>query len=163
MVDSSSLRVADADRERLVEELREHSVAGRLSAEEFEERLGLAYGARTRADVEAVRVDLPMTAKALERAQSQRRTELRGRVVQEAVGSAGASVVSVGIWLASGAHGSFWPIWIILFTVLPLLRDGWRLFGPDPDLDTVEARLRARREHRLDRERRHSHRRRITR
>jgi hypothetical protein len=163
MSDPSSLRVADADRERLVEELREHTVAGRLTAEEFEERLGLAYSATTRADVEAIRVDLPMTAKALERAQSQRRTQLRGRLIQEGIGSVGASAVSVAIWLASGAQGNFWPIWVILFTLLPLLRDGWRLFGPAPDLETVEARLHARREHRLDRERRRSHYRRLPR
>jgi len=38
MSDSSSLRVADADREQLEEELREHMLAGRLTPEEFEER-----------------------------------------------------------------------------------------------------------------------------
>ena len=37
MSDLSSLRVADADREQLVEELREHTVAGRLTSDELEE------------------------------------------------------------------------------------------------------------------------------
>ena len=46
---SSSLRVADADREQLVEELREHALAGRLTSEELEERIGGAYSATTRA------------------------------------------------------------------------------------------------------------------
>jgi Domain of unknown function (DUF1707) len=51
--------VADDDREATIEELREHLLAGRLSAEEFEERLAAAQRARTRADLDAVRVDLP--------------------------------------------------------------------------------------------------------
>jgi DUF1707 SHOCT-like domain len=85
MSDPSSLRIADADRERLSDELREHMLAGRLTPEEFEERLGLAYGAG--------------------------------------------------------------------------VRDGWRLFGPAPDEEAVEARLSARREHRLARDERRSRRR----
>ena len=51
--------IADADRERAIEELREHMLSGRLNAEEFEDRLGSAHSARTRADLDAVRTDLP--------------------------------------------------------------------------------------------------------
>ena len=62
---SPTERIADADRERAVEELREHMLVGRLTAEEFEDRLGSAHAARTRADLDAVRVDLPMSPAAL--------------------------------------------------------------------------------------------------
>jgi hypothetical protein len=58
-VHSPGERIADADRERAIEELREHMVVGRLTAEEFEERLDLAQRARTRADLDALRSDLP--------------------------------------------------------------------------------------------------------
>jgi hypothetical protein len=51
--------VADTDRERTVEELRAHLLAGRLNAEEFEERVASAHAARTQADLEAVTVNLP--------------------------------------------------------------------------------------------------------
>ena len=51
--------VADADRESAVEELRGHLLAGRLTAEEFESRIGSAHAARTCADLDAVRADLP--------------------------------------------------------------------------------------------------------
>jgi hypothetical protein len=156
MADSSSLRVADADRERLAEELREHMLAGRLTSEEFEERLGLAYSATTRADLDAIKVDLPMSPASVQRALAQRRTQLRGRLIQEASGSLIGSVVCVVIWLAAGASGSFWPIWVILFSLLPLLRDGWRLYGPAPDEESVEAHLAARRSRQLAREQRHS-------
>jgi DUF1707 SHOCT-like domain len=69
---SPTERIADADRERVIEELREHMLAGRLNPEEFEERLGSAHTARTRADLEAVRIDLPMRP-ALQPALSERR------------------------------------------------------------------------------------------
>jgi class 3 adenylate cyclase len=52
-------RVADADRDRTVTQLREHVVEGRLTLDEFSERVGLALQARTRGDVLAVMADLP--------------------------------------------------------------------------------------------------------
>jgi Domain of unknown function (DUF1707) len=61
MVYSPTERVADADRERVIEELREHMLAGRLDTDEFEERLGSAQTARTRADLDAARTDLPVS------------------------------------------------------------------------------------------------------
>jgi hypothetical protein len=53
--------VADADRERVIGELREHMLVGRLTAAEFEERLGAAHRARTRADLDAVTAGLPLS------------------------------------------------------------------------------------------------------
>jgi hypothetical protein len=150
--DSSSLRVADADREQVADELREHMVAGRLTQEEFEERLDRAYKASTRAELDALKVDLPISPATLQRALSRRKADLRRRLVQEGGGAVSISIVCVAIWVATGASGSFWPVWVILFTLLPLVRDAWRLLGPAPDLEAVEARMRARREHQLARE-----------
>jgi hypothetical protein len=56
---SPSELVADIDRERAIEELRGHLLSGRLNDEEFEERIAAAHRARTRADLEAVTVNLP--------------------------------------------------------------------------------------------------------
>jgi purine-cytosine permease-like protein len=56
---SPSERIADADREKAIEQLREHMLAGRLNADEFEDRLGTAHKARTRAELDAARTDLP--------------------------------------------------------------------------------------------------------
>ena len=52
-------RVSDADRERAVGELREHSVAGRLTLEELSDRIETAYTARTAGELERVTADLP--------------------------------------------------------------------------------------------------------
>jgi Domain of unknown function (DUF1707) len=151
MPDPGQLRVSDADRERLAEELHEHTVAGRLTAEEYEERLGSVYAARTRSDLDALRSDLPVSTVAARAALVERKSKLRRRLTQEAGGSITASLVCVAIWLAAGAHGAFWPIWVIVFTLLPVVRDGWRLLGPGSDLEVVEARLRARHERALAR------------
>jgi Domain of unknown function (DUF1707) len=51
--------VSDADRESAIETLRGHMLTGALTAEEFEGRVGAAHSARTRADLDAVRIDLP--------------------------------------------------------------------------------------------------------
>ncbi|MHB8234271.1 MAG: DUF1707 SHOCT-like domain-containing protein [Solirubrobacteraceae bacterium] len=154
MSDLSSLRVADADREQLIDELREHAGAGRLTSEELEQRVGEAYAASTRADLDALRVDLPVSSTSVKLALSKRKTQLRRRLFQEAGGSLGVSALSVGIWLATGPSSGFWPGWVIGFTLLPVVRDAWSLLGPASDLDVVQARLQARHERHLARGRR---------
>ena len=155
MGDSSSLRAADADREQLAGELREHMLAGRLTAQEFEDRLERAYRASTRGDLDSLREDLPMSPATLQLELANRKHHLQRRLLQEAGGGLTASGVCVAIWLLSGADGSFWPAWVIVFSLLPLLRDAWRLLGPAPELEAVERRLDRRREH--DRVRRRHH------
>ena len=151
MADPSELRVADADREQLVDELREHALAGRLTAEEMEDRIGEAYRAVTRADLDALRSDLPVSSTSVARALRRRKAQLRRRLVRETGGGLVLSGLCVGIWLATGPSGDFWPGWVIAFTLLPVVRDSWRLFGPGSDLEVVEARLQRRHERRLAR------------
>jgi hypothetical protein len=55
----SDLRASDAERERVVAFLREHSLAGRLTHEELEERIGAAYASVTIGDLERLIDDLP--------------------------------------------------------------------------------------------------------
>lgn len=56
------LRVSDADRERVVEQLKEHTAQGRLNLEELEERTGAAYAATTRRQLRQLTRDLPAAA-----------------------------------------------------------------------------------------------------
>ena len=55
----SELRASDAERERVVAFLREHALLGRLTDDELEERIGLAYAAVTVGDLETLIADLP--------------------------------------------------------------------------------------------------------
>jgi hypothetical protein len=54
-LDDPSERVSDADRELSVVSLRDHLLAGRLTLDEFSERVGVAYAARTRGELEKAR------------------------------------------------------------------------------------------------------------
>jgi hypothetical protein len=62
--DPSLLRVSHADRERVVEILRDAAADGRLDIDELEERVERALTARTFADLEPLTADLPVAAPA---------------------------------------------------------------------------------------------------
>jgi hypothetical protein len=153
--DPSQLRVADVDREQVVDELREHALAGRLTSEELEDRVGVAYHATTRADLDAVRADLPVSSRSIALALRKRKSQLRRRLAQETGAGLAISGLCVGVWVAAGASSGFWPGWVIALTMLPVVRDAWRLFGPASDLEVVEARMQRRHERRLGRGHRH--------
>lgn len=148
MADSADLRVSDAERERAVGEIREHFAAGRLSEDDLDERVQAAYAARTQGELRALRTDLPALPATREQQRAElaeRRRRLQRQLLQEAGGGFGAFLICTAIWAASGADGSFWPIWVALVAVLALVRNGWRLYGPAPELDRVEQELNERR------------------
>jgi hypothetical protein len=108
-------RASDADRERTVRALREHYAAGRLTADELEERIASAYEARERAELRALTRDLPLDLR--------RRRAAVGRRMQRAAFTAHATAYAatntalVGLWAIDG--GAFWPAGPIL---------GWGVF-----------------------------------
>ena len=55
-----SLRASDDDRDRLVDQLQRHAVAGRLSMDEYAERVDRVLVARTHGELAAVVHDLPV-------------------------------------------------------------------------------------------------------
>jgi Flp pilus assembly protein TadB len=59
----SELRASDAERERVITFLREHALLGRLSDDELEERIGLAYASVTVGDLERLIADLPRSGR----------------------------------------------------------------------------------------------------
>jgi Domain of unknown function (DUF1707) len=61
MATGDNLRVGDAERESIADELREHYAQGRLTLEDFERRLEAAMAASTRADLDQLVRDLPHT------------------------------------------------------------------------------------------------------
>ena len=61
MSDLPALRASDADRDRMVVLLREHATQGRLTLEEFTERMSAAYLARTHDELDELSRDLPVT------------------------------------------------------------------------------------------------------
>lgn len=65
MSEPIAIRASDAERERTVELLRRHSVDGRLTLEEFAERIARAYEAKTQDELEQLARDLPAEPAAL--------------------------------------------------------------------------------------------------
>ncbi|MET8118910.1 DUF1707 domain-containing protein [Micromonospora sp. NPDC005189] len=53
------LRASDDDRNRVVAELHRHTAAGRLTLDEFSDRVGAVWTARTLGDLAALTRDLP--------------------------------------------------------------------------------------------------------
>ncbi len=155
----TGVRASDQDRERLISELGEHTAAGRISTDELEERMQAVYAARTTAELDAVRRDLPLTERQTALSRAARRSHLTRRLIQETGGSAALFLVCTVIWLVSGHNGQFWPVWILIVVVMSLARNGWALFGPAPDFDAVEQQLDRQREHRRARHERRSRRR----
>jgi hypothetical protein len=148
---SSQLRASDQDREDAARQIREHYAAGRLTEDELGERLDAVYAARTQGDLSNVLVDLPAlpATRSAELAELRtRRSQLQRRLLQQSGGGVGLFAVCTVIWLLGDAHrGMFWPVFVLIVVILPLLRNGWRLYGPAPDLDRVEAELERRERH----------------
>jgi hypothetical protein len=115
------MRAGDADRDGTIAALREAFAEGRLSQDEFDERLERAHSARTYADLALLTEDLPAPvpvpapSPVVERSTdtAKERRDLR---------SAWASWLGVGVlvtiiwfatWMGSGPAPYFWPIWVI--------------------------------------------------
>lgn len=119
---NGELRASDAERDAVAGELRQHLADGRLTFEEFSERLDEVYAARTRGDLARARRELPdLSPVAVQPAFGEVRRRAAG-AGRRAVRYATPSLVSVGIWAADGAHGGFWPGWVMLATAFLVLR-----------------------------------------
>lgn len=145
MSEPSHVRVSDEERERVAAELREHFAQGRLDTDELEERLSRAYGARTMSELQVLRTDLPHLPATRQADLAERRAALARQLIQQTGGALAPFLVCTAIWLATGANGSFWPIWILIVVLIPLIRNGWKLYGPAPELEHVEQELAAKR------------------
>jgi hypothetical protein len=79
-MDEPSHRVSDAEREQMALSLREHLLAGRLTLDEFSERVDTAYGARTGAELVKAGERLPAVNPASRRRAARITTALFGDV-----------------------------------------------------------------------------------
>ncbi|MBR7825344.1 DUF1707 domain-containing protein [Actinospica sp. MGRD01-02] len=110
------MRASDEDRDRVVEILRQHTAEGRITAEEFDERMTAAYSAKTLGALAELTADLPVDLAEHARRQqdlarlARQRGRLPKQVRQELAGLGSLAVVLTTIWVISGA-GYFWPVW----------------------------------------------------
>jgi hypothetical protein len=156
--ESPDLRASDEQRDRAAAEIRDHYAAGRLTEDELNERLDAAYRARTQGELAELRRDLPALSTRNEL--TERRRRLRGELIQETGGAFVPFLICTAIWAFTGAESPFWPVWLLLLPLIAVVRNGWRLYGPAPDLDGLEEELakKRRRERDENRERRRAER-----
>lgn len=123
------MRVSDAERDRVLDALREHVAAGRLSMDEFDTRIAEALAARTDGELRHALRELP---EPIPPAPPPAKDSRRRRRVHYALWRfATINGTCIGIWAASGAHAAFWPVWVLIPTGAITLR---RLSGADrPD------------------------------
>jgi Domain of unknown function (DUF1707)/2TM domain len=106
------LRVGDTERGQVIDQLADHHAAGRLTLEEFEERMASAWTARTGADLEVLVRDLPAPPRP---PQPPRRPAAAPRHGLDSPVRTYLAVMALLwlIWLVTGANYP-WPIWPML-------------------------------------------------
>jgi len=115
----ADVRASDADRQRVIDLLRTHTADGRLTLEEFEERVGEALAARTQADLAHVLRELPVplsarstSSKPVERARRRRSLPTPALVALLVVvgsvlmGHFAWWLIPVGFWVLGGGCGA---------------------------------------------------------
>jgi hypothetical protein len=119
-----NIRASDADRDRTASLLREHHAAGRLTTEEFGERLDRALVAKTVGDIDALLKDLPgidfyrLPDASLTRYPRPRYAAPSGSGRRSAAWRAAwglwltVSTVCFVIWGLTSAPGYIWPLWV---------------------------------------------------
>lgn len=120
-MNSPELRAGDADRDRVIEQLREAYAEGRLTTDELDQRIDAAHQARTMSDLTPLTADLPAPVPAPVDTDAVEKAQQKAKVAKD-LRSTWAAWLGVGvlvniIWLATGltssGFGYYWPIWVI--------------------------------------------------
>jgi hypothetical protein len=119
MTNTSAVRVGDRDREATATRLGRALAQGYLDMTEYERRVGSAFAAQSRADLDALLADLPVHRMRLDdpTRRAARHASARLWLRLHLAAYALMVVVVLTVWLAvalSGGTWYFWPIWPIL-------------------------------------------------
>jgi uncharacterized protein (DUF1800 family) len=136
MASDPRIRASDEDRDRAATLLREHHAAGRLDADEFNERLDKAYRAKTLGDLDEIMSDLPAIdlyrlpdanlrrhnrgipgASSMIEASARSGAIARHSRFSQAWMAAWStwftvSLVCFVVWAVNGTGGYLWPLWV---------------------------------------------------
>jgi hypothetical protein len=120
-----TMRAADADRHQIAEQLKAALDEGRLSLQEYDERVRDAYAAQTYADLLTIVHDLPAPGMSSAEVSARRQAEIRRAarrmpmalmVLWTIYGS--ITAVNVVVWalvaVSASGHAYPWPIWLLV-------------------------------------------------
>ena len=122
--DRLDLRVSNAEREQVIEQLRGHVSDGRLTLDEFSDRMAEVYDARTQRELDYALRQLPRAAPPEPIRPPQVDVESwwdhnRGAVARFAM----PNIVCISVWgMTTGGHAYFWPGWVLFGTGIGLVR-----------------------------------------
>jgi Domain of unknown function (DUF1707) len=117
---AAEMRASDADRDAVLSELSEHFQAGRLTAEEFDERAGQALAARTHGELRNLLRDLPAArpgpqAPAATSSAAAPQRPWRPALLPVAVLAVIAIAVVTSVGVGHDLRGFLWPLLWALF------------------------------------------------
>jgi hypothetical protein len=126
----ASMRASDADREIVRTVLADAFADGRLTREEYDDRLNTLYGSRTLGEVSSLVTDLvpldssPVASAPLLRADFRTRGARKWRkdVEESFAAFLVPSIICTVIWIAVTGRGFFWPAFPMLFLGLNLVK-----------------------------------------
>jgi hypothetical protein len=110
------MRASDSDRDAVVSDLSEHFQAGRLTAEELDQRTGQALAARTWGELRDLVADLPAARPPAAASTSARPSRSRGRFASPLAALAAIAIAAaVVVNVTHGRWGFFWLLLSVLF------------------------------------------------
>jgi hypothetical protein len=126
----ASMRASDADREIVRAMLADAYADGRLTREEYDDRLNTLYASRTLGEVPSLVTDLvppdgpPATPAPLLPADLRTRGERKWRrdVEESFAAFLVPSIICTVIWIAVTGRGFFWPVFPMLFLGLNVVK-----------------------------------------
>lgn len=122
------IRASDADRERTADLLKRHFLDGRLTTNEYSDRLDTAYAAPTREELQHLLDHLPpLATPAPDPPPDPPPARPRWRGIHPAAIVALIATLWLGAWVFGGPHGVV-PVWPLLLWSFFLIRWApWRL------------------------------------
>jgi hypothetical protein len=109
------VRIGDAERDRAIASLGDHFAAGRLTAEEFDQRMDQALKARFNEDLEPLFADLPRTVEPDVQSNSNRRPDLH--LAWSAMLWMAPLIVIFAV-VAAVVLSAPWLVWVFLWVFL---------------------------------------------
>jgi hypothetical protein len=116
MARRSTLRASDSDREQIAERLRHATAEGRLLAEELEQRLEVAFSARTYGELDVLVADLPSSVELRRRSPRPWLLPAIGLMIAIPIALA---LIAVVLFIVTSLF-AVWMVWLVI---------GWWLFG----------------------------------
>ena len=124
------LEVSHAQRDHVIDQLKAAFVQGRLTMDEFDERVGQAFASQTYAELAALTADLPAGLTAAKPLRKPARAQSRVSINKAVNGTAGVIIVAnMGMAAALLTGTGVAVLLVAVFTIIGAALAGWALIA----------------------------------